>query len=111
VSAAHLAHIVRHPVKSAGYQTLNRAVLQQGRPMPFDRVWAIATQAAKFPDRPEGWAAKMNFVRGVAEGRLQAIRAEFDEGTGALHLTHPDLPPFDGTLPQDGGALIDWLRG
>lgn len=108
--SAHLAHIVRHPVKSAGYQILKRAALIEGRPMPFDRVWAIATEGARFDGAPTGWQAKMNFVRGAAEGTLQAIRAEFDEATGALTLTHPARAPFAGTLPSDGPALVDWLR-
>lgn len=107
---AHLAQIVRHPVKSAGFQTLQRAALIEGRPMPFDRVWAVATEGAKFDGAPEGWAAKMNFLRGAAEGTLQAIRAEFDEATGALTLTHPAQAAFRGTLPADGPALVDWLR-
>ena len=110
MTSAHLAHIVRHPVKSAGYQELDRAALIQGRPMPFDRVWAIATESAKFDAAPEGWAAKMNFVRGAAEGSLQAIRATFDDGANTLHLTHPERPDFHGQLPKDGEALVDWLR-
>lgn len=110
MTAPHLAHIVRHPVKSAGYQELDRAALTEGRPMPFDRRWAIATESARFDGAPQGWAAKMNFLRGAAEGRLQAIRADFDDGTGALTLTHPDIPAFSGTLPDDGAALVDWLR-
>ncbi|MFN4100829.1 MAG: MOSC domain-containing protein [Pararhodobacter sp.] len=110
MTAPHLAHIIRHPVKSVGYQTLDRAVLEQGRPMPFDRVFAVATEAAKFPGAPEGWVHKRNFLRGAAEGRLQAIRAEFDEETGTLILRHPDRPAFTGTLPLDGPALVDWLR-
>jgi len=110
VTAPRLAHIIRHPVKSAGYQSLDRAVLSEGRPMPFDRIFAVATEAAKFPDAPPGWAAKMNFLRGAAEGRLQAIRAEFDENTGTVILTHPDRPAFSGILPADGPALVDWLR-
>ncbi len=110
MSGARLAHIVRHPVKSAGYQTLERAALTEGRPMPFDRLWAITTAGAKFHGAPQGWAAKMNFVRGAAEGSLQAIRADFDEARGHLRLSHPALPPFSGSLPADGAALIDWLR-
>lgn len=110
MSAARLAHIVRHPVKSAGYQELDRAALIQGRPLAHDRLWAIATEAAKFPGAPEGWVSKLNFVRGAAEGRLQAIQAAFDDATGALTLTHPDRPTFRGTLPADGAALVDWLR-
>lgn len=107
---AYLAQIVRHPVKSAGFQTLTRAALTEGRPMPFDRHWAVATEGAKFDGAPEGWVAKVNFLRGAVEGGLQAIRAEFDEATGALTLTHPARPAFSGTLPADGPALVDWLR-
>lgn len=107
---ARLAHIVRHPVKSVGYQELDRAVLFEGRPMPFDRIWAVATEAAKFDAAPEGWAAKMNFARGAAGGSLQAIRADFDEQSGAIILSHPERPEFTGTLPADGEALVAWLR-
>ena len=107
---AHLAQIVRHPVKSAGFQTLTRAALTEGRPMPFDRLWAVTTEGAKFDGAPTAWAAKMNFLRGAAEGSLQAIRAEFDDATGALTLTHPTRPNFVGSLPADGAALVDWLR-
>ena len=107
---AHLAQIVRHPVKSAGFQTLQRAALIEGRPMPFDRHWAVATEGAKFDGAPAGWAAKMNFLRGAAEGSLQAIRAEFDDTSGTLTLTHPARAAFTGTLPADGPALVDWLR-
>jgi len=78
--------------------------------MPFDRVWAVATEGAHFDGAPEGWQPKMNFVRGAAEGGLQAIRAEFDDSTGALTLTHPARAPFHGTLPADGPAMVDWLR-
>lgn len=107
---AHLAQIVRHPVKSAGFQSLTRAALIEGRPMPFDRVWAVATEGANFDGVPMGWAAKVNFLRGAAEGGLQAIRADFDETSGILTLIHPARPPFTGTLPADGAALVDWLR-
>lgn len=110
MTGPRLVHIVRHPVKSAGYQELDRACLTEGRPLPFDRVWAVATDGATFDAAPPGWVPKMAFVRGAAEGRLQAIRAEFDEATGAVTLTHPDLAPFTGALPGDGPALVDWLR-
>ncbi|MBN8293029.1 MOSC domain-containing protein [Rhodobacter sp. NTK016B] len=109
MSTPRLAHIVRHPVKSLGWQTLERAVLSQGRPLPFDRIFAVATEAAKFDGAPEGWQSKLNFMRGAAEGSLMAIRAEFDETRSHLVLTHPDLPAFEGTLPDDGAALIAWL--
>ncbi len=110
MSDARLVHIVRHPVKSLGWQMLERAVLSQGRPLPFDRIFAVATEAAKFEGAPEGWQPKLSFARGAAEGRLMAIRAAFDETTAQITLSHPDLAPVTGTLPEDGPALVDWLR-
>lgn len=106
----HLAQIVRHPVKSIGFEELAEVTLSAGQPMPWDRVWAVTTQGAQTDGAPEGWLPKRNFVRGAAEGGLQAIRARFDAGTGALHLTHPHQRPFAGTVPQDSAALFEWLR-
>lgn len=105
-----LAHIVRHPIKSVGWQEIERAALTQGRPLPFDRLWAVATEAAGVQGDVIAWQPKSRFVRGAAEGRLQAIRAAFHEDSGAITLNHPDRDPFTGILPQDAAALVDWLR-
>lgn len=107
---ARLAHIVRHPVKSAGYEERDSAILTPDRCLPGDRAFAVKTAGASFDGAPAGWVRKMAFVRGAAEGRLQAIRAESDEATGRVTLYHPDLLPFTGILPADGPALVDWLR-
>lgn len=110
MTGARLTQIVRHPVKSAGYEELDRAALTEGRPLASDRLWAIRTDSGTLTGAPEGWVTKLAFLRGAAEGSLQAIRARFDEATGALSLTHPARPAFSGTLPADGPALVDWLR-
>jgi len=104
-----LAHIVRHPIKSLGWQEIQRAALTQGRPLPFDRHWAVATKALGLAADVTPWQPKNRFVRGAAEGRLQAIRAEFDETTGAITLSHPECDGFSGTLPRDKAALLEWL--
>ena len=110
MSAIRLAHILRHPIKSVGVQEIERAALTEGRPLPFDRLWAIATQAAGFDSDLIDWAPKSRFLRGAAEGRLQAIRATLNEATGVIRLTHPERPDFHGDLAIDGAALVDWLR-
>lgn len=107
---ATLAHIFRHPVKSAGWQEISGCDLTENEALPFDRHWAIATEGAPFPGNPEGWEPKMRFLRGAAGGSLQAIRAEFDEATLDLSLHHPDRPDFVGRLPDDGPALTRWLE-
>lgn len=105
-----LAHICRHPVKSAGFEELAAVDLAEGQPMPWDRFWAVAHAAAPFAGDPDGWQPKMCFLRGWAEGGLMAIRARFDEGTRVLRLTHPDRPPFEAIMPAGGAALVEWLR-
>jgi len=109
---AHLARIVRHPVKSIGYEELPEVSLAAGAPLPMDRVWAVAHAAAGFGGDPDGWVPKLNFVRGVAGPALMAVRAATDAETGRLRLTHPDRPALDidPDTPADAARLLDWLR-
>jgi len=107
---AHLAHIVRHPIKSVGYEEIPGALLSEGRVLPFDRVWAISHEAAKFESPLTEWARKMNFLRGVSAPGLMAVRAQtHDDGT--IELTHPDLwhLRLDPDRPEDQTKLIEWL--
>lgn len=111
-AAGRLAHLCRHPVKSIGFEEIPRAVLTEDRAFPFDREWAVAHDAARFGARPEGWAPKMNFVRGWASPALMAVTCKGDEAARRLVLAHPDLPdlaiaPDD---PADQARLIAWLR-
>lgn len=109
---ARLAHIVRHPIKSVGYEAIGAADLTAGQPLPFDRVWAIAHEAAVFADAPTEWVHKRNFVRGVAAPALMAVRAETDAATGRVTLRHPraEAAVFDLAEAADRTGLIDWLR-
>ncbi|MCC5970818.1 MAG: MOSC domain-containing protein [Pararhodobacter sp.] len=109
MSAFRLAHICRHPVKSVGYQEIKRVALTEGRPLPFDRAWAVSHEAAGF-DQPESWEPKLKFLRGWAAGTLQAVRADFDDTTQMITLTHPARPSLTAALPKDGVAVVDWLR-
>ena len=54
-----LAHIFRHPVKSLGEEALAEVYLEAGKPLPYDRRWAIAHGAA---EDVRGWAGSKNFV-------------------------------------------------
>lgn len=105
----HLAAIIRHPIKSVGHERITAASLTPGQALPFDRVWAVAHQAAKFgPDLAE-WAAKMNFLRGVAGPELMAIRAESDVAARRVTLTHPRAGSLTLAPDDEPQALIDWL--
>lgn len=105
-----IAHIIRHPIKSIGYEEIPAVSLTEGHCLPFDRVWAISHEAAGF-DSPLGeWAAKRNFVRGVAAPQLMAVTAKAtDKG---LSLNHPGQwrITLDPDRPEDQVKLIEWLR-
>lgn len=106
-----VAHLVRHPIKSAGFETLDRAVLTADAAFPFDRIWAIAHAAARLPE-PLAWASKLQFLRGWASAELMAIACQSDPAARRVTLSHPRRPTesFRPDEPGDAARLIDWLR-
>ena len=109
-NGVRLAHICRHPIKSAGFEELARVALKPGRTLPFDRAWAVAHAGADFGDAPARWEPKLKFLRGWAEGALMAIRSQFDDATQTVRLSHPARPDLTARLPDEGAAVVDWLR-
>lgn len=107
---AHLAHLVRHPIKSVGHEDITGALLDEGRAMPFDRLWAISHEEARFNGPLAEWASKRNFVRGVAAPGLMAVTARTMDD-GRIELTHPELWHLvvDPDRAEDQAKLIAWL--
>lgn len=108
---ARVARLVRHPIKSAGYETVAEAVLAEGAAFPFDRVWAVAHAAARLTD-PPSWAPKLQFLRGWGSAELMAISCVSDPAHGTVTLSHPKRPTesFQPDTASSAAALIDWLR-
>ncbi len=98
----------RHPIKSHGREALERVTLNEGQSMPYDRLWAIAHDAAKV-DGSE-WAACQNFSRGAKSPALMAINARLDETTETITLSHPAQPDLTVQPDSDPTALLDWVR-
>jgi uncharacterized protein YcbX len=105
VTGPHLAAIVRHPIKSVGFEEVSAADLSPGLPLPGDRAWAVAHGAARL-DAGQ-WAPKMNFLRGVAAAELMAIRAE-SRGS-RLRLSHPRADSLEIEPATEGDRLLAWL--
>lgn len=103
-----LAHIFRHPVKSLGEEELESADLSKGKPIAYDRRWAVAHGDA---DAIHGWAEPSNFVTQSHVPRLAQIRCHFRPESHLLRLSHPDLPDIaiqPGSVEGDD-ALSEWL--
>lgn len=104
-----LAHIFRHPVKSLGEEALTEVDLSKGKPMPFDRRWAIAHGDA---GDITGWAAPKNFVNQTHVPKLAQITARFQPESHTLHLSHPHRPDIavrPGSVDGDD-ALSEWIE-
>ncbi len=108
---ARVAHLWRHPIKGHGVEAVARTTLQAGATMPWDRVWAIAHEAAKVAPGQRDWASCANFSRGAKSPALMAIRAETDEARGRVRLTHPDAEPIEVAPddPADQTRLLAWV--
>jgi len=110
-AGGRIAQLMRHPIKSAGYEQVAEAVLTEGAAFPFDRIWAVAHAAARLTDPPT-WAPKLQFLRGWGSADLMAVSCRSDTGAGAVTLSHPRRPTetFRPDEPADALRLIAWLR-
>ncbi len=97
----------RHPIKGHGREMLNRVTLNKGQSMPYDRLWAVAHDAAKI-DGTE-WAACSNFSRGAKSPSLMAITTTLDETTETITLRHPEKSDLTVQPDSDPDTLIEWV--
>lgn len=106
-----VSHIWRHPIKGHGVEAIGAVTLSAKQTMPWDRVWAIATEAAKVAPGASGWAPCANFSRGAKSPQLMAVRAVVDEAAGTVTLTHPAQAPLtvNPDLADDAARLVAWV--
>jgi uncharacterized protein YcbX len=109
---ARVSHLWRHPIKGHGVEPVTVVTLAAGGTMPWDRVWAIAHEAARVDPAARDWAPCANFSRGAKSPELMAIRAHVDEAAGQLTLTHPRQPAItvDPDDPADAARLVAWVQ-
>ncbi len=105
---ATIDRIVRHPIKSIGYEDLTAVDLTTDAVLPGDRHYAVAHEAAKFTGQPTDWQAKSNFLRGVACPDLMAVRA-MTQPDGRITLSHPRRPALTLDPLAESATLVAWL--
>lgn len=108
---ATVAAIYRHPVKSLGEEALQAVSLTAGRHLPMDRVWAIAHGASLFSEDNPEWVRARSFVTQTFVPRLAQISISYDDASGTLSLSHPDLEEItaDPETPEGAAALANWV--
>lgn len=110
-ATGRVAALVRHPIKSAGFEEIDEVDLTRDMAFPFDRLWAVAHAAARLP-APLAWAPKLQFLRGWGSAELMAVACRSDVAARAVTLSHPQRPTesFRPDDPVDAARLMDWLR-
>lgn len=103
-----VSRIFRHPLKSHGSESLKIVYLSEGQSMPFDRLWAVAHEAARTDGRD--WAPCQNFSIGSKAPQLMAIKAELNETTEEVTLTHPERPALTFHPDRDSEIFLEWVR-
>jgi uncharacterized protein YcbX len=98
----------RHPIKGFGRESVESTIFQAGLSMPWDRVWAVAHDAAK-AERGV-WANCANFARSGKAPALMAVTASLDETSETITLRHPDRPDLTFSPDTQPEALIEWTR-
>lgn len=106
-----LAEIYRHPVKSLGEEALEQVTLEPGRPLPWDRAWAVGHAGTGWRPGRSPWADGGNWVNQTNVPRLAQVGVSFDEATRRLVLQHPDRPELSVSPDEPGGAerIADWV--
>lgn len=104
-----LAQIYRHPVKSLGEEAMDAVALEAGKPMPFDRAWAVAHGGSAWDPAAPGWLNCHEFVTQRNVAAMAQTSIVYDEATGLLTLGHPDRPDLSVRPDDDGAALTAWL--
>lgn len=106
-----LAQIYRHPVKSLGEEALADVTLEAGRPIPWDRAWAVAHGGSAWDAAAPSWLHCREFVTQRHIAAMAKTSISYDDASGVLTLRHPDRPDLQVRPSSADGAeaLTDWL--
>lgn len=103
-----VASLWRHPIKGYGREAVERSRFVAGQSMPWDRVWAVAHEAADIEDGQ--WARCGNFGRAASAPALMAVTAALDEATETVTLSHPERPDLTFKPDHDAEAFLAWTQ-
>ena len=98
--------IYRYPVKGLSAEPLMAMTLEAGKPVPYDRAWAIENGPSGFdPDAPAK-LPKIKFLMLMKNERLAALETRFDEETGDLTILRHGKRVAGGKLDDPLGRQL-----
>ncbi|HXJ22403.1 MAG TPA: aminotransferase class I/II-fold pyridoxal phosphate-dependent enzyme [Polyangia bacterium] len=94
--------IYRYPIKGLSPQPLPGVVMEEGKPFPFDRVFALARPGVPIDTEQPRWAKKGLFLMLMLDETLARVRTHVDVDTLQLTIYRP--PEADGAGPGESPA-------
>lgn len=98
--------ICRYPVKGLAADHLDAVTVAIGRPLPFDRHWAILHAASKVDPVAPTWARKQEFLMLAKDEKLAQLGIAFDEESATLTITRNGKQVSRGRLDDVTGRMV-----
>lgn len=108
---ARVAALYRYPVKGFSPEPLDRVSLEPGRPVPFDRAYAIENGPSGFDLAAPGYLPKIRFLMLMRNESVARVRTRFDEATRTLSVSVEGREVLKAALdaPEGWASLEAWI--
>jgi uncharacterized protein YcbX len=106
VPDATIDAIYRYPVKGLSGERLESVVLEPGKPLPFDRAWAIENGPSGFDRHAPQAMPKIKFLMLMKNERLAALETRFDEETREIEIFRHGKRVARGKLDEPLGRQL-----
>jgi GntR family transcriptional regulator/MocR family aminotransferase len=87
IAMASVSKIYRYPIKGLSGQPLSAVALEAGKPLPYDRIFALARPGAPIDTEDPQWAKKGLFVMLMLDEGLASVTTRLDVDTLQLTVT------------------------
>jgi uncharacterized protein YcbX len=104
-----LEHIFRHPVKGLGEEAVEQIAVTTGAHLPWDRRWAIAHGETLHDFAAEEYVRSRSYIIQTTTPSLSRTQITFDEVSGILHLSHPELGEISVSPTASPDRLTNWV--
>ena len=105
---ARIQAIYRYPVKGLSPQPLERVLLRPGQTLPADRLYAVENGPTGFDPAHPAYFPKQRFLMLMRNGRLAALRTDYDEASHTLTIEHDGHVAARGDLrTAEGRAAVE----
>ena len=107
----HLDAIHRYPIKGFSPQHLEQIIVQEGKPLPWDRAFAIENGASGFDEANPAHLPKIHFLMLMKQPELAALRTRFTPEDGSFAIERDGQIVASGNLfdPDSMGDALGYL--